>query len=115
MDTSYLLLNNLCFYRGEYSCPLCRQLANSLMPLMPAVAINLNEQQIHSGSSNTMTSVVMSKAVNKLTELIKQQIVTQASPNSDDKLPNFNTGDQHQQSSLLHSSIFHTVQVCILL
>lgn len=85
---------------------------------MPAVTINLNEQQIHSGSSNTitMTTAVMSKAVNKLTELIKQQIVTPASPStnvSDDKLPNSNIGDQHQQSSILHSSIFHTVQVCI--
>jgi len=64
----------LYFYSGEYSCPLCRQLANSLMPLIPEVTIEQNQQQHGSTPYNTIiTMSAMSDAVNKLTELVKQQ------------------------------------------
>lgn len=64
----------LYFYSGEYSCPLCRQLANSLMPLIPEVAIDQNQQQRGCSPYNTIiTTSAMSNAVSKLTELVKQQ------------------------------------------
>ncbi|XP_060847929.1 uncharacterized protein LOC132927424 isoform X2 [Rhopalosiphum padi] len=60
--------------RGEYSCPLCRQLANSLMPLIPEVSIDQNQQQRGCAPiNNIITTSAMSDAVSKLTELVKQQ------------------------------------------
>lgn len=56
-------INN--FYRGEYSCPLCRQLANSLMPLMPTVTVD-NCHQEHQNST-------FAESVDKLTEIIKYE------------------------------------------
>lgn len=76
--TTYINNN---FYRGEYSCPLCRQLANSLMPIIPEVGIHQHQIQHRSETSsisNTMNS--MSDYVNELTELIKQQESVLAKP-----------------------------------
>jgi len=62
------------FYSGEYSCPLCRQLANSLMPLIPEVPSDQNQQQRGCASYNTIiTTSSMSDAVSKLSELVKEQ------------------------------------------
>lgn len=60
-------------YRGEYSCPLCRQLANSLMPLMPVDAID----QHHSVTSNTVNATTaMSDSMKVLTVLINQETLS---------------------------------------
>ncbi|XP_025207566.1 uncharacterized protein LOC112603273 isoform X2 [Melanaphis sacchari] len=60
--------------RGEYSCPLCRQLANSLMPLIPELSIHQNQRQRGCAFlNNIITASAMSDAVSKLTELVKQQ------------------------------------------
>lgn len=60
--------------RGEYSCPLCRQLANSLMPLIPEVVIDQNQQQRScTPFNNIITASTMSDTVSKLTEIVKQQ------------------------------------------
>lgn len=71
----YTIFNNKMynFYRGEYSCPLCRQLANSLMPLMPADAID----QHRSVPSNTINATTaMSDSMKVLTVLINQEALS---------------------------------------
>lgn len=62
------------FHRGEYRCPLCQQLANFLMPLIPEVPSDQNQRQRVCVPLNTIiTTSAMSDAVSKLTEIVKQQ------------------------------------------
>lgn len=61
------------FYRGEYSCPLCRQLANSLMPLMPVDAID----QHRSVTTNTFNATTaMSDSMEVLTVLVNKEVLS---------------------------------------
>lgn len=90
-----------CYYRGEYSCPLCRQLANSIMPLIPPTG-DPQQKQSGVGSSNPKNKInALSDALNRLTEIIN------TTPPSNNVCSNESSNSSNQVAILKHTYSLH--------